>query len=70
MMRINLKTMFYRITGGRPMKLIGFAFINVVDGRAVNYYIDKFDRIWMANGPWSRFRCSKREYDGLGKYQQ
>lgn len=65
MMRDKLKTLFYRLTGGRPMKLIGFAFTDVVDGQAVNYYIDKFDRVWMANSRWSRFRVTRREYESL-----
>lgn len=65
-----MKNLFWKLTGGRPMKLIGFAFTDRVDGRAVNYYIDKFDRLWLANGPWSRFRVSRREHEGLGNYRQ
>lgn len=45
-----------RLTGGRPMKLEGLAFVDKVSGRPVNYYVDSFGRRWMAEGRWSRFR--------------
>jgi len=52
-----LKTITLHITGGRPMKDIGCAFIDVVSGKKVHDYIDQFGREWMAdNGSWSFFR--------------
>ena len=46
----------YKITGGRPMRYNGFAFVDRVSGVRVNYYTDKFDNRWLANRPWSKFR--------------
>lgn len=69
-MLLPLKTLFYRLTGGRPMKLIGFAFTDDKDHRAVYYCLDKFDRLWMANGRWARVRVSRREFEGLGTYRK
>ena len=43
-------------TGGRPMQRIGHAFTDNVSGKEVDYYVDKFGRFWMAEGPWSLFR--------------
>lgn len=45
-----------KITGGRPMKYIGFAFTDIVDGSKVSYYRDYFGTIWMASSKWSLFR--------------
>lgn len=44
------------LTGGRPMQWLGFAFTDIVSGKAVHYWRDSFGRKWMANGSWSLFR--------------
>lgn len=45
------------LTGGRPMRCLGFAFRDCVSGEGVYDFQDKFGRIWMANNRWSWFRC-------------
>lgn len=45
-----------RLTGGRPMKREGFAFVDLISGKSVCYYSDAFGRRWLAKGPWSLFR--------------
>ena len=48
------------LTGGRPMTDCGFAFHDLVSGKAVRYYEDGFGRRWLAdNGPWSGFRVEQ-----------
>ena len=44
------------LTGGRPMKRVGFAFVDVVSGNMVFYYQDLFGRKWMAERCWAIFR--------------
>lgn len=45
------------ITGGRPMRRHSFMFTDVVSGRPVHAYEDRFGRWWLADdGPWSSFR--------------
>lgn len=46
-----------RLLGGRPMKLLDFAFIDKVSGRSVFYWRDRLGRIWLAEGAWSLFRA-------------
>lgn len=45
-----------RLTGGRPMRREGFAFVDRISGKSVCYYTDAFRRRWLATGPWSLFR--------------
>lgn len=52
-------SLFYRLTGGRPMKHLGFAFTDVISGKPVSYWRDKFGREWMAVGAWSLFRVRR-----------
>lgn len=47
---------FWRLTGGRPMKVLFFQFTDVVDGRPVYSCVDRLGRSWLANGKWSLFR--------------
>ena len=52
-----LKFLFYKITGGRPMRDDGFNFTDTVSGKSVRNYTDSFGRHWMADsGRWSMFR--------------
>jgi len=45
------------LTGGRPMKLIERNyFLDIVSGRYVHLYEDRFKRTWMAEHSWSLFR--------------
>lgn len=53
----------YKITGGRPMTLIGFAFFDCVSGEQVYYAADKFGREWLSNGRWSWFRIRRRDWE-------
>lgn len=46
------------LTGGRPMLPFDMAFIDAVSGKPVFYCIDEFDRVWLAEKPWSLFRVS------------
>jgi len=52
------KFAFFKVTGGRPMmKSSEVGFTDVVSGKRVSYYTDRFGRQWMADsGPWSWFR--------------
>jgi hypothetical protein len=45
------------LTGGRPMKRLRIGeFRDVVSGKMVYYFRDRYGRGWMANGSWSWFR--------------
>lgn len=44
------------LTGGRPMKRIGFAFTDVVTGESVYIYEDYFGRTYIANEGFTLFR--------------
>jgi len=46
----------YKIFGGRPMAYLGFNFTDIVSGKPVNNYRDKFGRLWMAENRWGWFR--------------
>lgn len=48
--------LFRWLTGGRPMRIIRYAFDDCVLGGAIYYCRDSYGRIWMATGPWSWFR--------------
>ena len=54
---------FFKVTGGRPMmKSSEVGFRDIVSGKQVEYYIDRFGRKWMADsGPWTWFRVRKQE---------
>lgn len=59
-----LKLLFFKLTGGRPMKDCGFSFTDIVSGKSVRNYVDKFGRGWMAdNGPFSLFRVRRKSGD-------
>ena len=45
-----------KLTGGRPMKRVGFAFYDQVSGVPVHYWVDHFGRYWLAEGSCSIFR--------------
>lgn len=51
-----LKNLFFKLTGGRPMKYVASMFIDVVSGEPVNRYEDRLGRSWMASSPWAPFR--------------
>lgn len=54
------KLLFFKVSGGRPMIDQGFNFTDVVSGKSVRNYTDRFGRNWMASGgPWSLFRVSR-----------
>lgn len=46
------------LTGGRPMKCLGYAFTDPIANLPVFYWIDKYDRVWLAHGRWSAFRVA------------
>lgn len=55
----KFKQLFYKITGGRPMKFIRNSFIDDITKKYVSVYEDKFGRQWLCDsGPWSYFRVS------------
>lgn len=58
-----LKLSFFKLTGGRPMKDKGHLFVDIVSGKSVRHYIDKFGRSWMAEGPWSIFRVRRNKFE-------
>lgn len=55
-----MKRLFYKLTGGRPMKRLGYDFTDVVTGEEVCYYLDAFGREWLATSPWSGFRMKSK----------
>ena len=63
--KFKLKQLFYKLTGGRPMVLLGdiLPFYDNVQNKEVKFYKDKHKgNQWMAvEGPWSWFRvkCDK-----------
>jgi len=58
----RVKSFLYKITGGRPMKVIRLLFRDIVSGKNVFEFEDKFGRKWMANHKWGLFRVEKKEY--------
>lgn len=51
-----------KVTGGRPMKREGLAFVDRVSGKSVEYRRDWFGRLWLADGgAWSLFRVEARQ---------
>lgn len=38
----------------------GFAFTDRVSGRPICYWLDRYGRRWMAEGPWALFRVRAR----------
>jgi hypothetical protein len=61
-MKDTLTRAFYRLSGGRPMTFITFAFTDVVSGKPVNYYQDRHkQKYWMANGRWDKFRAETKK---------
>jgi hypothetical protein len=55
-MRIEGRKIFYWLTGGRPMKHVGYAFTDKVTGREVHYFRDDIGLNWMAEHAWAFFR--------------
>jgi hypothetical protein len=53
---MNLKQIFFMITGGRPMIFKESLFQDFISKEIVNLYVDQSGRYWMATGKWSRFR--------------
>lgn len=49
-----------KLTDGRPMHYLGFAFTDVVSGKPVYNWVDRLDRRWLAEGAWSLFRVKSR----------
>src|SRR4051794_11654222 len=49
------------VLGGRPMNLDGFAFVDMVTGSHISFWVDRLGRSWLAPGPWSwgRMELSK-----------
>lgn len=45
-----------RLTRGRPMERVRYAFPDVLTGRRVHYYRDEFGRLFMATSRWGLFR--------------
>lgn len=54
-----MKKWFYKLTGGRPMRRVRHAFADVISGRDVSVYEDKFGRTWLATHEWALFRVRK-----------
>ncbi len=52
-----------KLLGGRPMTCVDERrFVDVVSGRIVGLYRDKFGRKWLADrGAWSLFRVKSKE---------
>lgn len=48
--------LFWKLTGGRPMRQMGHRFIDRVSGKSVYAWEDKLGRTYLAEGPWSWFR--------------
>lgn len=45
-----------QLTGGRPMRKEGLAFVDQVTGESVYYFRDLLGRKWLSTGAWSMFR--------------
>ena len=59
-----LRGLLQWLLGGRPMTPLGFAFIDLVSGKPVFYFADKFGRCWLAEHPWSLFRVPAASQKG------
>jgi hypothetical protein len=53
--------LFYMLTGGRPMKRIRHAFTDIVVGKPVYEFKDRFGRRFLAYNCWAWFRVSLDE---------
>lgn len=51
-----IEQLFYKLSGGRPMSKVIYAFRDVVKHEPVFIFEDHFGRYWMANNRWSLFR--------------
>lgn len=52
-----ISKLFFSLTGGRPMIDEGGRFTDVVSGKSVRRYRDRFGRKWLCDsGKWSLFR--------------
>lgn len=58
-----MRKLLRKLTGGRPMSNMGYAFTDIVVGRPVYYWRDRLGRGWMANGAWSIFRVRRSRLD-------
>jgi hypothetical protein len=38
------------------MQQWSFGFVDHVSGNEVYYYLDRYNRLWLAEGPWAWFR--------------
>jgi hypothetical protein len=56
---IGLVKLLTKLTGGRPMRRLGYAFTDKVSGESVDFYRDLLGRDWMATGAWSLFRVRR-----------
>lgn len=62
-----MRRLFFWLTGGRPMRRVGFAFTDVVSGDAVYVMEDTYGRLWLAEGPWGSVRVETRGRHWLDK---
>lgn len=54
----RLRELFFKLTGGRPMKVESCAFVDRVNHREVFRFTDRLGRQWLAQGlsGWAIFR--------------
>jgi hypothetical protein len=63
---LHMKWLWW-LTGGRPMKYLGCAFIDRVTHKEVNYYRDRLGRGWLATNCWASFRVENGYASNLGR---
>jgi len=57
-----------KLLGGRPMQYLRSGFIDIVTKEPVNYYMDMFGRVWMANDRWGWFRVPAPEGTSIARF--
>lgn len=48
-----IKRLFFKLTGGRPMRHVPSQFMDFDGNKIRELYVDGNGRTWMAEGPWS-----------------
>ena len=56
-----MSKLFYKLTGGRPMRAQGLAFVDRVSGKSVYRFVDGLGREWLAEHRWAPFRVGESD---------
>lgn len=55
-----MSKLFYKLTGGRPMRAQELAFVDHVSRKPVYRFVDGLGRKWLAEHRWALFRVEEK----------